>query len=154
MLLLSAFLGGACSLFFRPDPSLSDEDDLLTCHDDSDNDNDGFTDCQQRSCLPFCEAFCGDGALQVGEQCEDLNTISDDGCDNDCTLSQVLQIEAGSAHTCALLESGAVSCWGRGVEGQLGYGNSNNIGDDETPLGRQRLCFLRALLLSQPPQQK
>ena len=42
-------------------------------------------------------------------------------------------VAAGNAHTCALLEDGQVSCWGYDAYGQLGYGNTNNIGDDETP---------------------
>jgi alpha-tubulin suppressor-like RCC1 family protein len=45
----------------------------------------------------------------------------------------VQQIAVGGAHTCALLTSGEVRCWGFGISGQLGYGNLNNIGDDETP---------------------
>jgi cysteine-rich repeat protein len=46
---------------------------------------------------------------------------------------QVRQLAAGGSHTCALLETGAVRCWGRGMEGQLGYGNTASIGDDELP---------------------
>ena len=42
-------------------------------------------------------------------------------------------ITAGSYHTCAILDNGEVSCWGSGTYGQLGYGNTDNIGDDETP---------------------
>jgi cysteine-rich repeat protein len=45
----------------------------------------------------------------------------------------VSQLSAGSGHTCALLDTGNVRCWGQGAGGKLGYGNSNNIGDDETP---------------------
>ena len=45
----------------------------------------------------------------------------------------VKQIVAGTDHTCALLTTGAVRCWGHGGSGKLGYGNANNIGDDETP---------------------
>ncbi len=45
----------------------------------------------------------------------------------------VAQLAAGGLHTCALLETGALRCWGRGLFGQLGYGNTNNIGDNETP---------------------
>jgi len=42
-------------------------------------------------------------------------------------------ISAGGAHTCAILEDGSVRCWGRGASGRLGYGNQENIGDNETP---------------------
>ncbi len=44
-----------------------------------------------------------------------------------------LQLAAGEDHACALMSDGAVRCWGRGASGQLGYGNTNNIGDDEAP---------------------
>ncbi len=44
-----------------------------------------------------------------------------------------VQLAAGSAHTCALLDTGALRCWGAGANGRLGYGNVENIGDDETP---------------------
>jgi alpha-tubulin suppressor-like RCC1 family protein len=43
------------------------------------------------------------------------------------------QIVAGTNHTCALLEDKTVRCWGSVGEGQLGYGNLEHIGDDETP---------------------
>lgn len=40
---------------------------------------------------------------------------------------------AGDSHSCAVLENGAVRCWGEGRNGRLGYGSTNDIGDDETP---------------------
>jgi alpha-tubulin suppressor-like RCC1 family protein len=47
-----------------------------------------------------------------------------------------IQIAAGGAHTCALLDAGAVRCWGSSRAGQLGLGErSGFIGDDETPAG-------------------
>ncbi|HEY6560109.1 MAG TPA: hypothetical protein VI072_22650 [Polyangiaceae bacterium] len=46
---------------------------------------------------------------------------------------QVVQIDAAYRHTCALLSTGSVRCWGQGSQGQLGYGNTNSIGDDELP---------------------
>ena len=45
----------------------------------------------------------------------------------------VIQLAAGWEHTCAVLEGGDLRCWGAGSYGHLGYGNTNNIGDDETP---------------------
>ncbi len=44
-------------------------------------------------------------------------------------------IAAGEAHTCAILDTGAVRCWGFGGNGRLGGGNTSAIGDDpgETP---------------------
>ena len=46
---------------------------------------------------------------------------------------EVASVALGDRHTCALLTTGTVRCWGAGGEGQLGYGNTNSIGDDETP---------------------
>lgn len=42
----------------------------------------------------------------------------------------VVQIGAGFQHTCVLLSDGKVRCWGRGSEGQLGYGHKKSIGLD------------------------
>lgn len=42
-------------------------------------------------------------------------------------------ITAGASHTCVILDTGAVRCWGNGVSGRLGYGDQRSIGDDETP---------------------
>ena len=46
-----------------------------------------------------------------------------------------IAISAATAHTCALLDTGQVRCWGNGGSGRLGYGNTANIGDNETPGG-------------------
>ena len=46
---------------------------------------------------------------------------------------RAVAISAGASDTCALLDNGRVRCWGRGADGELGYGNTNSIGDDETP---------------------
>jgi alpha-tubulin suppressor-like RCC1 family protein len=42
---------------------------------------------------------------------------------------RVVQVAAGESHTCALLDTGAVRCWGSGSVGRLGYGNESNVGD-------------------------
>lgn len=41
-------------------------------------------------------------------------------------------VDGGELHTCAGGDDG-VWCWGQGVFGQLGYGNTELIGDDEVP---------------------
>ncbi|MBL7664004.1 MAG: tandem-95 repeat protein [Bacteriovoracaceae bacterium] len=45
----------------------------------------------------------------------------------------VTKIVAGGAHTCAILNTGKLRCWGFGLSGRLGYGHQDNIGDDESP---------------------
>ena len=40
--------------------------------------------------------------------------------------SGVAAIEAGHEHTCAILDTGAMQCWGRGTYGQLGDGTLNS----------------------------
>ncbi|MCP5468067.1 MAG: hypothetical protein H7A32_02220 [Deltaproteobacteria bacterium] len=43
------------------------------------------------------------------------------------------QVSAGNHHTCALSSDNDIYCWGQGIDGALGYGNNEHIGDDETP---------------------
>ena len=64
------------------------------------------------ACKP---AVCGDGALDNNEACDDANNTDNDGCNADCSLSAVVQVAVGDAHTCAQLNTGAVRCWGLGV---------------------------------------
>jgi len=45
----------------------------------------------------------------------------------------VVEIAAGEKHTCALLDSGGVRCWGDNEFGQLGYGHTDDIGIENTP---------------------
>ncbi len=45
----------------------------------------------------------------------------------------MLEIAAGDLHTCARLQGGKLRCWGEGDLGRLGYGNTEDIGDDEPP---------------------
>jgi alpha-tubulin suppressor-like RCC1 family protein len=78
-----------------------------------------------------------DGRLGYGNE----NIIGDDEVPDFATVGNVdlgpnrtaEAISAGGAHTCAILDTGLVRCWGQGRYGQLGYGNENDIGDDEVP---------------------
>jgi alpha-tubulin suppressor-like RCC1 family protein len=46
---------------------------------------------------------------------------------------KAIAIAGGGQHYCAILEGGGLQCWGDGGVGQLGRGNTLDIGDDETP---------------------
>jgi cysteine-rich repeat protein len=78
---------------------------------------------------------CGDGVLDAIETCDDGNAIDGDGCDKDCSRTQVLALTLGAVHTCALIEEGRIRCWGHNGTGQIGYGAAvvTNVGDDELP---------------------
>ena len=39
-------------------------------------------------------------------------------------------VDAGDYHTCAILDTGQLRCWGHNASGQLGQGNINDIGDN------------------------
>ncbi len=82
-----------------------------------------------------CWGYGGDGALGYGNRL----TIGDDETPAaagpvDVGLGRTVQaVSAGTVHTCAVLDAGAVRCWGFGGNGRMGYGNVDNIGDNETP---------------------
>jgi alpha-tubulin suppressor-like RCC1 family protein len=84
-----------------------------------------------------CWGYGADGRLGYGN----TNTIGDNeapGSVSPVDLGagrRALAISAGGFHSCAVLDNGAVRCWGSGGQGRLGYGNTNAIGDDETPGG-------------------
>jgi alpha-tubulin suppressor-like RCC1 family protein len=74
--------------------------------------------------------------ISSGKETEEPCAIGDDetpASAGSIDLREVQQITAGGAHTCALLMSGSVRCWGAAQSGQLGYGSTEVIGDDETP---------------------
>lgn len=44
---------------------------------------------------------------------------------------RAIALAAGDLHTCAIITGGEVLCWGSNAFGQLGYGHTENVGDDE-----------------------
>lgn len=47
--------------------------------------------------------------------------------------AKAVEIAVGSAFACARLEGGGVKCWGASNKGQLGYGNTDFVGYEQTP---------------------
>ena len=77
-------------------------------------------------------------------RCWGLNNVGELGYGNVVTLGDdpgelptadvnlggtAIDISAGMFHTCAVLDGGAVRCWGLNSDGQLGLGNTTTIGD-------------------------
>lgn len=52
-----------------------------------------------------------------------------------CGIIGVSQISAGQFHTCVVLASGSVQCWGYNEYGQLGLGDKANRGDQPGEMG-------------------
>ncbi len=44
---------------------------------------------------------------------------------------QIIQLATGNRHTCAITGGQKLRCWGSNIRGQIGTGNSENIGDNE-----------------------
>jgi alpha-tubulin suppressor-like RCC1 family protein len=51
------------------------------------------------------------------------------------TGSRAVAVSAGALHTCALLDTGAVKCWGEGAYGRLGLGDAKNRGTGPKEMG-------------------
>jgi hypothetical protein len=82
-----------------------------------------------------CWGFNGDGRLGLGHELDigDNETPDSVPAVNLGIGRTATAISAGGAHTCAILNTGAVLCWGFGEDGRLGYGDEATIGDDEEP---------------------
>jgi cysteine-rich repeat protein len=53
-----------------------------------------------------------------------------------------VQLATGTRHACALLENNRVVCWGHNGSGQLGIGNTENIGDEPNEMPPQQIAGL------------
>jgi alpha-tubulin suppressor-like RCC1 family protein len=67
------------------------------------------------------------GRLGYGDEISRSKANSGDV--NVSAKNRVVQVSAGGAHTCALLDNGRVRCWGLDDVGQLGYGKSDYVGE-------------------------
>jgi uncharacterized repeat protein (TIGR01451 family) len=82
-----------------------------------------------------CWGFGGNGRLGYGNGLTigDNETPAAVGPVNLGAGRTAKAISTGGTHTCAILDNDTVKCWGKGLNGELGYGNTNDIGDNETP---------------------
>lgn len=72
---------------------------------------------------------CGDGEFNPNaqEECDDGDTEPGDACSSSCTNTKIVQLAPGHRHTCILLASGVVRCWG--LYTALGLETFNTLGD-------------------------
>ena len=73
----------------------------------------------------------GDDANEMGNDLEFINL----GTDSSDTPYTAKAISLGQDHTCAILNTGDVKCWGKNSDGQLGYDDTDNRGDDSGEMG-------------------
>ncbi len=84
--------------------------------------------------MPYAAGALGaSGALGYGN----TDNIGDDevpASAGDVELGgQAMELVGAKPFMCALLDTGALRCWGEATDGRLGYGSIEFIGDDETP---------------------
>lgn len=80
-----------------------------------------------------CWGEGGSGALGLGDTYSVGAYETPDSVEPIAVGGTATKVVAGAEHSCALLESGQVVCWGSISGGALGYGNQEIIGDDEHP---------------------
>ncbi|MEM7159060.1 MAG: DUF4215 domain-containing protein [Myxococcota bacterium] len=81
-------------------------------------------------CDSSCVAVCGDGLVLASEACDDGNDVDGDGCDVDCTPTELV-VGASFVNTCVLIEGGRARCWGENGYGQLGLGHTDDTSQYE-----------------------
>jgi len=86
-----------------------------------------------------------EGFGELGQGPAHMGNIGDDERPLDVGNVQIgaaiVGLSAGIGQTCVITSTGAIKCWGLGSDGQLGYGNTDSIGDDEAPATVQPLQF-------------
>ncbi len=70
-----------------------------------------------------CWGSDGTGALGDGDAVPSTGAVTVRNATNSGPLTNVTQVVLGSYHSCALLATHQVRCWGAGADGQLGNGD-------------------------------
>ncbi len=86
-----------------------------------------------------CWGYNGQGQLGVGDTI-DRGIVANQMGDtlpavNLGTSARAIDVVAGGRHSCALLDSGVVKCWGGSPNGELGQGNKASLGVNVAQLG-------------------
>jgi cysteine-rich repeat protein len=83
LVVFAASLAGCTSVVNFDTPRESGEQ----CSDGVDNDGNGALDCEDPGCAGTIGCLgCGDGTVDVGEECDDRNTLPNDGCSAVCRI--------------------------------------------------------------------
>ncbi|HMV65210.1 MAG TPA: MopE-related protein, partial [Myxococcota bacterium] len=85
-----------------------------------------------------CWGYGGEGQLGIGDSYargDNAGEMGDALSIADLGPGEILDLEAGGAHTCALFASGQIKCWGANTYGQLGLGDTNRRGDNPGEMG-------------------
>jgi alpha-tubulin suppressor-like RCC1 family protein len=98
----------------------------------------GEDGCKPSGCGP--QVGCDDAPdacveTRSGPTCTCPDTHVGDGRGPNGCRWKVVGVATGDLHTCAQLANGAVKCWGRNVEGQLGQGHTAPLGATTAELG-------------------
>ncbi len=72
-----------------------------------------------------------DTEVSASEVCSDCDASPCDFGECDACCPSVSALDGGLHHTCALLQPGAVRCWGLNTHGQLGYPGISSVGDSK-----------------------
>eukprot|EP01083_Nonionella_stella_P086010 238688_1 len=86
-----------------------------------------------------CWGYNSHGQLGYGDtndRGDEANEMGDDLFEIDLGTNFIpMQMTAGYYHTCALSTGNEVKCWGYNSHGQLGYGDTNDRGDEANEMG-------------------
>jgi alpha-tubulin suppressor-like RCC1 family protein len=83
--------------------------------------------CVDGFCVAAGDEVGTDGVDGTSENGDDVDGTSTGDGDGDART--VAMVASGSTHSCVLFDDGGVRCWGHNDRGQLGYGHTDDIGD-------------------------